>query len=285
MRRAIFPVMKVWVLASGSAANALVIASGDACLLIDCGLGPRTLALRLRAVGIAPERVCGVAITHEHSDHIHGLKKACDKWRWPVLTSAGTHAALSEIGVRASGGGGARSVVLPRSQTIAHDAFDVMGVPIAHDAAEPMAMIVTCRASGARVAVATDIGEINATVLESFGKVDALILESNHDLAMLASGPYPAFLKQRIAARTGHLSNADCAATLATLAHKGLSHIVLAHLSDVNNTPDVARGSATMALRRAGWRGKLAVAGPDGLASGFVVGSTALSERQLELTL
>ena len=276
--------MKVWVLASGSAANALVIASGDACLLIDCGLGPRTLATRLRAFGIAPERVCGVAITHEHSDHIHGLKKACDKWRWPVLTSAGTHAALSGMGVRGSSAGGTRCVVLPRAQTVAHEAFDVTGIPIAHDAADPMAIVVTCRASGARIAVATDIGELSTTVLQAFGKVDALILESNHDLAMLASGPYPAFLKQRIAARTGHLSNADCASTLATLAHKGLSHVVLAHLSEVNNTPDVARGSATMALRRAGWRGKLAVAGPDGLTSGFVVGSTRLSEQQLEMT-
>ena len=266
--------MKLWVLASGSAANALVVESSGARLLVDCGLGPRTLATRLRSVGISPESVTGVAITHEHSDHIHGLKKACDRWRWPVLSSAGTHAALSAMGVRGSEGAGTNRVVLTHNRPVTHDAFEVTGVRIAHDAAEPMAIIVTCRASGARVAVATDIGEISQAVLETFNKVDALILESNHDLAMLASGPYPPFLKQRIAARTGHLSNADCAAALETLAHKGMSHIVLAHLSDVNNTPEVARRCAAIALRHVGWRGSLVVAGPDGLATGFAVGTT-----------
>ena len=277
--------MKVFVLASGSTANALVIEAAGERLLVDCGLGPRTLANKLRAIGIPPESVGGVAITHEHSDHIHGLKRACEQWRWPVLTSTGTHAALGALGVRGSAGGGARRVVLTSGQTVHLGAMDVMGVKIAHDAAEPMAMVVTCRTSGARVAVATDIGEVSRAVLAAFERVDALVLESNHDMAMLASGPYPPFLKQRIAARTGHLSNADCGATLEALAHKGLSHIVLAHLSEVNNTPEVARASATTALRRAGWRGKLAVAPPGGLVAGFEVGSSAASERQLGLEI
>ena len=183
------------------------------------------------------------------------------------------------MGVRGSAGTETNRVVLTHNRPVVHEAFEVTGVRIAHDAAEPMAIVVTCRASGARVAVATDIGEISQAVLDAFDKVDALIVESNHDTAMLASGPYPHFLKQRIAARTGHLSNADCAAALETLAHKGLSHIVLAHLSDVNNTPEVARGSAAMALQRARWRGKLAVAGPDGLATGFEVATTAVPSR------
>jgi phosphoribosyl 1,2-cyclic phosphodiesterase len=277
--------MKVWVLASGSTANSLVIEAAGERLLVDCGLGPRTLATKLRAVGIPPESVGGVAITHEHSDHIHGLKKACDKWRWPILTSAGTHAALGAMGVRGSAGGGARKIVLSSGQTVSHGALDVMGVRIQHDAAEPMAIVVTCRTSGARVAVATDIGEMSSSVLAAFERTDALVLESNHDLQMLASGPYPPYLKQRIAARTGHLSNVDCGRALETLAHKGLSHIVLAHLSEVNNTPEVARSSAAVALRKAGWRGKLAIAAPDGLASGFEVGSSAATERQLGLAI
>lgn len=275
--------MKVCILASGSAANALVVESADACLLVDCGLGPRTLATRLRARGIAPESICGVAITHEHSDHIHGLNKACERWRWPVLSSAGTHAALGELGLPGGSGSGAARVVLAHRQTIAHEAFDVTGVRIAHDAAEPMAYVITCRASGARVAVATDIGELSPALLAAFDKVDALVLESNHDLAMLASGPYPHFLKQRISDRNGHLSNTDCAVALSALAHQGLSHIVLAHLSDVNNTPDVARAAAGAALRKAGWRGKLAVAAPDGLASSFSLSASAA--RQLQFSL
>ena len=277
--------MKVCVLVSGSAANALVLESAQGeRLLVDCGLGPRALAGKLRNVGIAPESICGVAITHEHSDHIYGLKQACDRWRWPVLTSAGTHAKLGAMGVGGSSGGRARRIVLTHAQTTAHESFDVTGVRISHDAAEPMAFVVTCRASGARVAVATDIGEISTTVLTAFEKVDALVLESNHDLDMLGSGPYPTFLKQRIASRNGHLSNRDCAGALAALSHKGLTHIVLAHLSDVNNTPDVARQSASVALRKCGWRGRLAVAGPDGLP-GFEVMRGAPLERQLEFSL
>ncbi len=277
--------MKVWVLASGSKANSLVIEAAGERLLVDCGLGPRTLATKLRAVGIPPESVGGVAVTHEHSDHIHGLKKGCDKWRWPILASAGTHAALGAMGVRGSAGGGARKIVLTSGQTIAHGALDVMGVRIQHDAAEPMAIVVTCRASGARVAVATDIGEMSSSVLTAFERTDALVLESNHDLQMLASGPYPPYLKQRIAARTGHLSNVDCGRALEALAHRGLSHIVLAHLSEVNNTPEVARAAAAASLRQAGWRGKLAIAAADGLATGFEVGSSAMVERQLGLAI
>ncbi len=277
--------MKAWILASGSSANALVVEAHGERLLVDCGLGVRALATRLRAVGIPPESVGGVAITHEHSDHVHGLKKACDKWRWPVLTSAGTHAALGAMGVRGSAGGGPRRIVLTSGTPVTHGAFEVMGVRISHDAAEPMAMVVTCRASGARLVVATDLGEITDAHLAHFARADALVLESNHDLGMLAAGPYPPFLKQRIAARTGHLSNPDCGATLATLAHKGLSHIVLAHLSEVNNTPEMARASAAMALGKAGWRGKLAVAPPEGLAAGFEVGSSALAARQLGFAL
>ncbi len=276
--------MKVWILASGSKANALVIESGSTRLLVDCGLGPRVLAGRLRAIGLAPEQITGVAITHEHSDHIHGLRAACRRWRWPVLTSTGTHTALAEMGVPGCTAAGERRVVLPDAEPIAHADVDVTGVRILHDAADPMAIVVTCRASGARIAIATDIGEITPAVLAAFEKVDALVLESNHCTSMLASGPYPVYLKRRILARTGHLSNDGCATALQSLAHRGMSHIVLAHLSEVNNAPEVARGAASCALRRAGWRGKLAVAPPAGFATGFEVGASgAFATRQLEL--
>lgn len=269
--------MKVSVLASGSKANALVVESGDTRLLVDCGLGPRTLATRLRAFGIAAESITGVAITHEHSDHIHGLGASCRKWRWPVLTSAGTHAALAEMQITSAADAVAHRVVLTSGVPVSHGALDVMGVRILHDAAEPMAYVITCRSTGARVAIATDIGEMTPTVLSAFERVDALVLESNHCPEMLATSPYPVYLKRRILARTGHLSNIDCAASLATLAHRGLSHIVLAHLSEVNNAPDVARASAGDALRKCGWRGRFAIAGPTGLATSFDVSATASS--------
>jgi len=278
--------MKVWILASGSTANALVVQSGSSCLLVDCGLGPRVLAARLRTIGVEPEAITGVAITHEHSDHIHGLRASCTRWRWPVLTSGGTHGALAGMGVPGCTVEGARRVILPDGATIAHADFDVTGVRILHDAADPMALVITCRASGARLAIATDIGEITPPVLAAFEKVDALVLESNHCTTMLAGGPYPVYLKRRILARTGHLSNDGCAAALQRLAHRGLSHIVLAHLSEVNNAPEVALDTAGDALRRVGWRGKLAVAPRTGLATAFDVGTAgARATRQLELAI
>jgi phosphoribosyl 1,2-cyclic phosphodiesterase len=266
--------MKVSILASGSAANALVVEVGDTRLLVDCGLGPRTLAVRMRALGIAPESITGVAITHEHSDHIHGLGACCRKWRWPVFTSGGTHAALAELGATSVHEADARRVVLSSGSAVSLGDIELTGVRILHDAAEPMAFVVACRVTGARLAVATDIGAVTPAVLAAFERVDALVLESNHCTELLATGPYPVFLKRRILARTGHLSNAECAQTLATLVHPGLSHVVLAHLSEVNNTPDVARGAAGDALRKAGWRGRLAIAGAGGLASGFEVGAS-----------
>lgn len=278
--------MKAWILASGSKANALVIEAGQSRLLVDCGLGPRALASRLRALGIAPESITGVAITHEHSDHIHGLAACYRKWRWPVLTSAGTHTALAEMELVDLAATDPHRVVLTHGTDVAHGDMHVTGVRISHDAAEPMAMVVTCRTTGARIAVATDIGEMTPAVLAAFERVDALVLESNHCTDMLETGPYPVFLKRRILARNGHLSNADCARTLAALAHRGLSHIVLAHLSEVNNAPDVARTAAGDALRRAGWRGRLAIAAPDGLATGFEVSASgAVATRQLEFAL
>lgn len=278
--------MKVAILASGSQANALLIESGDTRLLVDCGLGPRALATRLRAVGVPVESITGVAITHEHSDHIHGLAACCRKWRWPVLTSAGTHAALAELQVSSVFDTDAQRVVVREGAPVTHGELDVSGVRILHDAAEPMAFVVTCRTSGARMAVATDIGAITPSVLTAFERADALVLESNHCTQMLAEGPYPVFLKRRILARTGHLSNTDCAEALARLAHRGLSHVVLAHLSEVNNAPEVARDVVSAGLQKAGWRGRFAVAGPAGLASSFEVsasGAVSAPERQLTL--
>ena len=245
-------------------------------LLIDCGFGTRTLARRLALAGIAPQSIHAVLLTHEHDDHAKGAAAAAAKWGWQVLASAGTLAAVRDLPA------GQRIALRPGAPR-ALGAFDVTGVRVPHDASEPMGFVVTARSSGARLGAATDLGEVPSQLLMAFERVDVLVLESNHDEVMLRSGPYPPFLKQRILARTGHLSNAACGAALAQLAHRGLKHIVLAHLSETNNAPDVARRSAGLALKRAGWRGELRVAAQD--APTGPCGAGGVGNGQLALAL
>lgn len=267
------PPVRSWVLGSGSKGNAVLVEAGGERLLIDNGFGTRTIAGRLKALGVVPHAIGAVLVTHEHIDHSSGVAPAVKKWNWKVIASAGTLGAMRHLPA-------GRRIALREGESISFGAFDLLGVRVPHDATEPMGFVVTARATGARLGMATDLGEIPLALLTAFERLDVLILESNHDEEMLRSGPYPLFLKERILARTGHLSNAACGAALATLAHRGLTHVVLAHLSETNNAPDVARRSAAAALRRAGWRGTLRVASQD--APGDACGEPA---AQLALPL
>ena len=248
--------MRCWVLGSGSKGNALVIESDGERLLIDCGFGTRTLARRLAVADIAPQSIGALLLTHEHEDHAKGAAAAATKWGWSVLGSADTLAAVRDLPA-------GRRVALRSGATRALGAFDVTGVRVPHDAAGPMGFVVTARRSGQRLGAATDLGEVPPQLLAAFERLDLLLLESNHDEGMLRNGPYPRFLQERILARTGHLSNADCGTALSHLAHRTLRHVILAHLSETNNEPGLARRQAAAALKRAGWRGELRVAAQD----------------------
>jgi phosphoribosyl 1,2-cyclic phosphodiesterase len=252
--------VKSWVLGSGSKGNALLLESGGARLLIDCGFAPRTLHGRLKLIGVAPESISAVVLTHEHIDHVKGVAAAAKKWRWVVLASHGTLAALPALS-------GQRRIALTPGATHALDAFDLLPLRIPHDAAEPVAFVVTATVSGARAGVATDLGEVPPTVLAAFERLDLLVLESNHDEGMLRAGPYPFQLQERILGRNGHLANRTCGATIAAVAHRGLRDVVLAHLSEVNNEPALARRTVLSAIRGSAFKGRLHVAaqaGPTG---------------------
>lgn len=244
--------VRAWTLGSGSSGNALVVESGGHRVLIDCGFGPRALALRLRALGIAPESIEAVLVTHEHTDHAQGVARAQHKWRWPVHGAAETLGALRlparachEVreGVACEVGG-----------------FVIEGIAIPHDAAAPMAYVLTARASGARLGVAHDLGKVPATLRERFAYCDALCVEANHDRDMLRDGPYPASLKARIRGGHGHLSNDECGELVTGLMHSQLRAVVLLHLSETNNTPEVAERSVSAAVRRTGYRGPVVAA-------------------------
>lgn len=235
--------MRIWSLGSGSRGNALVVASGGRAVLVDCGFGPRALATRLKTIGLVPEMIEALILTHEHQDHADGAAKAQHKWRWPVYASAGTHAALRDIP-------GARRLTLQPGTPMDVGAFSLECTPVPHDAREPMAVALTATASGARVGIAHDLGAVPAALETLFARCDALCLEANHDVAMLRDGPYPPALQARIRGGRGHLNNDEAAALAVRLAHPGLRTLALLHLSESNNTPALAARTVQAALSR-----------------------------------
>lgn len=239
--------MRIWSLGSGSRGNALVVESGGQALLVDCGFGPRALVTRLKAIGLTPEIITGLVLTHEHQDHAQGAERAQHKYRWPVYASAGTLAALPEISARW------RNEMRPGTQVTAGD-FVLESVAIPHDARAPMAYAITATASGARVGIAHDLGAVPAALPALFAKCDILCLEANHDEEMLRAGPYPPMLQERIRGGRGHLNNREAGALAAELVHPGLRAVALLHLSESNNTPTEAARAVTSALRRGGTR-------------------------------
>ncbi len=245
--------MRGWTLGSGSSGNALVVESHGRFLLVDCGFGPRALATRLKAIGVDPQAIEGLILTHEHTDHAAGAERAQHKWRWPVYASAGTLAALPNIGTRW------RRPITP-GEPLAIDGFTLEGVRIPHDAAGPLGYVIT-GASGARVAVAHDLGAVPDALRRAFAQCDVLCLEANHDVEMLRNGPYPWHLQERIRGGRGHISNTQSGALAAELASSALRAVVLLHLSATNNTPELAARDVTAPLRRANYRGPVRAAG------------------------
>ena len=214
-------------LGSGSKGNGTLVAIKDSCILLDCGFGLKETELRLERLAIHPDAITAILVTHEHGDHIGGVAAFARKYERPVYLTAGT--------LRASRIGHLPGLNIINSQ----DAFvlgDLHITPVAvpHDAKEPVQFVF--RAGKSVLGVLTDIGCITPHVVAQYADCDALLLEANHCAAMLADGPYPPSLKERISGGWGHLSNDQTAALLQALT-KPLQHLVLAHLSEQNNHP------------------------------------------------
>ncbi len=233
--------MRFASLGSGSEGNGLVVEAGGSRLLIDCGFGVRDTAARLARLGIEPASLSAILVTHEHADHVGGVPAFAARHGIPVWLTFGT---LDVVGER-----------FARTERVygfdSHDAFaigdlQIWPFPVPHDAREPVQFVV---GDGQyRLGVLTDLGVSTPHVEASLSGCDALVLECNHDAAMLADGDYPYPLKQRIAGRLGHLDNEAAAALLASLDTSRLRHVVAAHLSQQNNTPERARAALARAL-------------------------------------
>ncbi len=241
--------VRVTVLGSGSRGNALVIDGSQGTVLVDCGFSARALHKRLTAASRAPEEIAAVLLTHEHVDHACGVAVASARWGWPVHATTETLDAIEPTT-------GRRPLHVAPITAVVHrvGGFAVTHCAVPHDAADCRAYVLTDEASGARVGVVLDCGDVPDTLPAFLAHCDLLVLESNHCPDLLANGPYPWMLKQRIRGGHGHLSNSHSARVLSEVAHDGLRGVMLAHLSETNNTPAVALASAREALARAGWR-------------------------------
>ncbi|NUQ11583.1 MAG: MBL fold metallo-hydrolase [Gemmatimonadaceae bacterium] len=280
--------MRIHILGSGSEGNALVIESDRQRVMVDAGFGIRELSRRLQLVDVAPDTVTGLIVTHEHQDHVRGAGAAARKYRWPVYATAGTvrsdSAKRDERRAMAPGPAEgslpvslaieppaakrstkrrvAKHVVDTHTEVLLDD-FAIRFIKAPHDAREPVSLVATVRSTGERIGIAYDVGHISERFIRHFGDLDVLILESNHDERMLATGPYPWPLKQRVAGPNGHLGNAEAGIMARACAHGRLRHLVLCHLSQVNNRPEIALKAMRGALRGSAFRGTLMAAPQD----------------------
>ena len=270
--------MIVRVLGSGSKGNAVLLESEQTRVLIDVGFSSRGMQKRLEAFEIPPKSIEAVIITHEHTDHVGGAPACVKRWGWRVLASAGTRTdcrSLAEVSVE---------TVSPSGKFKVGD-LEIRTIGTLHDANEPMAILATSRATGLSAGIVYDLGLFTERLWRAVNDVDILMIEANHDVDMLLHGPYPPVLQRRIASRYGHLSNADSAVAARECAHKRLSHIVLAHLSEKNNTPRVALDTVRAELRKTEFRGSLTTASQGKVTGPFAPKGIKCGGVQLELAI
>lgn len=237
--------MRICILGSGSSGNATLVVAGETRVLIDCGLSGRETKRRLLEIGEDPQRLNAIVITHEHGDHAGGLLALSKALQIPVYVSSATLAACKlgekEALVR-------RGEEISATQDFEIGAFRFRPFAIPHDAADPLAFAV--EANGCKLGIAVDLGYLNGLAAERFRGADALIIEANHEIEMLrACTFYPWSLKQRIMGRHGHTSNDEMARFLQEDFDGKAQHIVLAHLSQNTNHPEIARLAAIQALQ------------------------------------
>ena len=227
--------MRFASLGSGSRGNATLLDAGDTRLLIDCGYSLREFERRIEATGLQPADLDAILVTHEHGDHVRGVGALARRHGISVWATSGTWraATLGEVPdvhlFSAHGGSFRIGSVRVQPYAVPHDAREPAQYVLEHDER--------------RLGLLTDSGSPTPHIIENLQGVDALILESNHDLDMLANGPYPQALQERVGGDLGHLSNAQAASLLGRLDHGRLHHLVAAHLSEKNNHPDLARAA------------------------------------------
>ncbi len=240
--------IKFCPLFSSSSGNSVYIGDRDGGVLVDVGRSAKQTNAMLNNIGVDISQVKAVLLTHEHSDHVGGLSIFAAKHKIPIYAPNGTLLALKHKGTLSEKH---IDITLPDSP-IEISGLRIENFKTSHDCADGRGYVITGLDGTTKVAIATDTGYISNEILSKITGCKLVYIESNHDIAMLKSGPYHYNLQQRILSDIGHLSNDVCADTLRALVNKGTTHFVLAHLSQENNTPDLAYKTSTAALHEMG---------------------------------
>jgi phosphoribosyl 1,2-cyclic phosphodiesterase len=229
--------MQFSVLGSGSRGNSVYIESGRTSILIDNGFSGKEIIARLKAIDRDIEHLNAIFVTHEHNDHIGGVGVLSRRCRLPVYANQGTfregESRFKNLFKRCE---------FATGDAIEFQDLEIRSFGISHDSSDPVVYVIDN--GHARLGYCTDTGKVTHLIRQRLLLCDGLILEFNHDLKMLAEGPYPPALQQRVRSSQGHLANGDAAAFLQELLHDGLEYVVLAHLSETNNLPDLAMHAA-----------------------------------------
>lgn len=261
--------MRLVSIASGSSGNAIYVGTDHTHLLVDAGVSNRRIEQGLNALGIAADELSALVITHEHTDHVRGLSVFLRRHQLPLYATGGTLRALRKSGALS---GAEPSLIHEIGAERPFEVGELRLLPFAvdHDAAEPVAYRIMSGDKAA--AVATDMGRYTERTVEHLLNLDAILLESNHDVRMLEAGPYPYPLKRRILGDLGHLSNESAGKLLGRILHGGMKHILLGHLSRENNLPELAYETVRCELGTGGLCCRaeelpIAVAGRDALSA------------------
>ena len=225
--------MRFATLGSGSRGNALLVAGGDTHLMVDCGFGLRETERRLALLGIRAAHLQGILVTHEHGDHLRGVAALARRHGIPVWATAGTWGRSPDLGVERL------HFISSTGPGFKVGDIRVEPFPIPHDAREPCHYVL--ESGGRRLGLLTDCGHVTRHIRHCLRECDALVLECNHDAEMLRCGPYPPFLRARVGGNFGHLGNHQAAELVDQLPHRRLTRLLLAHLSEKNNHPELAR--------------------------------------------
>jgi phosphoribosyl 1,2-cyclic phosphodiesterase len=228
-------------LGSGSQGNALIVDAGETRVLLDCGFSIREVTARLARLGVVPSQLAAIVVTHEHGDHVGGVFAFARRHRLPVYLTHGTHAAATRRGTPLP-----ECRLIDGHTTFAIGSLQVQPFPVPHDAREPVQYAFSDGAH--RLGVLTDSGSITAHIVDILRACDGLVLECNHDHALLVASRYPVSLKRRIGGGFGHLENEQAAALLRRIDTRRLQHILAAHLSQENNRPELAATALASAL-------------------------------------
>lgn len=240
---------KLCPLFSGSSGNSLYISSRDAAILIDTGKSAKQLEIAMKENDLDIDKIQAIFVTHEHVDHVQGLRVFASRHKVKVYMSEGTAEVLTYKEIL----NGSFPVEIIKDKEICVAGMGIKSFPTSHDSAESVGFVVTTP-DGKRIGLATDLGFVSKPVLEALTGCDAVIFESNHDIGMLQNGDYPYYLKRRILSSTGHLSNRDCARVLPKFLKTGTTRFILAHLSRENNMEILAYQTVLEALQSSGGR-------------------------------